>query len=129
MMGGGFFCLAINRRSAHLRDFFQMLLGGQKLLVLEHLFERSESFDAVRLEEGLEIGALRCFFAWRLSSLFLETVCERQLGDIIQSDGGGTSGIGERDDTHFIEALCGDCVECWSWKMRRRRACVRGRST
>lgn len=79
-----------------------MLLGGQKLLILKLLLERSERFDAVGSEEGLEVGALRGFLAGRLGALLLKTVRERHLGNVIQSDGSGTSGIVEGESTHLF---------------------------
>lgn len=111
--------------SAHLLYFFQVLVGRQKLLALKLFLERSESVDAVRLEEGLEVGALRRLFARRLSSLFLETMRERQLGNVIQSDGGGTSRIVERENTHFYFVL----FFCGVWTVLRwGKGCVRVRA-
>jgi len=86
---------------AHLLHFFQVLLGRQKLLLLKLFLERRESFDAVRVEEGLEVGALRRLLAGRLGSRFLETVCERHLGNVVQSDYSGTPRIVKRESTHF----------------------------
>jgi hypothetical protein len=100
----------ILKSSAHLLCFFlKVLVRGQKLLVLKLFLERRESFDAVRLEERLQVGALRRLFARRLRSLFLEPVRERHLGNVIQSDGGGTSGIVKRESTHFsrVFLFCG----------------------
>ena len=96
--------------SAHLLYFFEVLLGGQKLLVLKLILERGKCFDAVRLEESLHVSALRSLFARRLRSFLLETVRERHLGNVIQSHGGGTSGIVERENAHFLLLLrCGVC--------------------
>lgn len=110
--------------SAHLLYFLQVLVGRQKLLALKLFLERSESLDAVRLEEGLEIGALRRLFARRLRSLFLETMRERHLGNVIQSDGDGTSRIVEREETHFLSfKRCVDCVAVG--ERMRARTCAR----
>ena len=77
-----------------------MLLGGKELLTHELLLERAERLDAVGAEERLEVGALRRLLAGGLRTLLLEAVRERHLGNVVEGNVGGPSGMFERNYRH-----------------------------